>query len=287
MRTLVTGATGTLGGALLPRLQTNGHTVRAASRSPPSEHETDERRSTSGTPPTDEVEWVELDLVTGEGIEAAMRDVDVVIHAASAPTGDTEAVDVVGTERLLDAATDAGVSNFVYVSIVGIEGIPYSYYDAKVAAEQAIEDADVPHTILRATQFHEFVADILDTISMLPVWPLPTKLQIQPVAVGEVADVLVDHAVPDPQGRMVPMGGPEIHTVGELARRYRDARGLRRPVVRLPIPTGTFSAFQDGKATCPDRAVGMVTWAEWLGGEFGPAGVSEAATTTEPRADTT
>ena len=272
MQILLTGATGRLGQALRPRLRADGHVVRAASTSPPPNDD--------GDP-----EWAELDLATGEGIEAAMDGVDVVVHAASAPTGDTEAVDVAGTERVLDAAADAGVSNVVYPSIVGIEDIPYSYYDAKLAAERAIEDSDVPHTILRATQFHEFVADILDTVSWLPVWPLPTKMQIQPVAVGEVADVLVDHAVPEPQDRMAPMGGPEVHTVGDLTRRYRDARGLRRPVVRLPIPTATFGAFREGKATRPDRAVGTVTWAEWLDEFVGPSNTSAA--TTEPRADTT
>jgi uncharacterized protein YbjT (DUF2867 family) len=273
MRTLVTGATGRLGQALCPRLRAKGHTVRAASTSPPANEDGDG-------------EWVELDLASGEGIEGAMEGVDVVVHAASAPTGDTEAVDVEGTKRLLSAAADAGVENFVYVSIVGIEEIPYSYYDAKLAAERAIEDSDVPHTILRATQFHEFVADIFEMFSWLPVWPLPTKLRLQPVAVDDVADVLVDHAVSDPQGPMPPMGGPTVHTVGELARAYRDAKGLRRAVVRLPTPTATFRAFRDGEATCPDRAVGTVTFETWLAEAVGPSGTS-SATTASPRADTT
>ncbi len=251
MRILVTGATGTLGEALRPRLRRAGHEVRAASRSPPAD----------GT-----ADWVELDLVSGEGVETAVRDVDVVVHAATAPTGDTEAVDVEGTGRLLDAAADAGVENLVYPSIVGIDDIPYSYYEHKLAAERAIEGSDVPHTILRATQFHEFLADIAGTLSKLPVWPLPTKMRIQPVAVGEVADALVEDAVPEPRGRMPPMGGPQVHTVGDLARSYRDVKGLRRPVVRLPIPTAAFRAFRDGAATCPDRAVGTVTWEAWLAG---------------------
>lgn len=277
MRTLVTGATGTLGGALCPRVQAAGHDVRAASRSPPSEPRSGEGR-----------EWVELDLTSGEGIDAAVEDVDAVIHAATAPTGDTEAVDVEGTKRLLNVAADAGVSNVVYPSIVGIDDIPYSYYEHKLAAERAIEESDVPHTILRATQFHEFVADIFDTLARLPVWPLPTEMRIQPVSVGEVADVLVEAALPEPRGRMAPVAGPDVHTVGHLARSYRDARGLRRLVVRLPIPTATFRAFRDGKATRPDRAVGTVTWAEWLAQDGGSQSEApDAASGTGPRADTT
>ncbi|WP_310919926.1 SDR family oxidoreductase [Haloarcula saliterrae] len=271
MRTLVTGATGTLGEALLSRLQSAGHDVRAASRSPPAGD--------------GDCEWVELDLTSGDGVAAAVEDVDTVVHAATAPTGDTEAVDVAGTERLLDAAADVGVSNFVYPSIVGVDDIPYSYYDHKLAAERAVEASDVPGTILRATQFHEFLADIAGTLSKLPVWPLPTAMRLQPVAAGEVADVLVDHAVAEPRGRMPPVTGPEIHTVGDLARSYRTARGLRRPVVRLPIPTATVRAFRDGRATRPDRAVGTVTWTEWLRNEVADqSDVSDAET--GPRADT-
>ncbi|MFC6756729.1 MULTISPECIES: SDR family oxidoreductase [Haloarcula] len=272
MQTLVTGATGTLGTALVSRLQAAGHEVRAASRSPPAD----------GT-----ADWVELDLASGDGLPAALEGVDAVVHAATAPTGDTKAVDVEGTRRLLEAAADAAVENVVYPSIVGIESIPYSYYEHKLAAERVIEDSDVPHTILRATQFHEFVADSFDTLSKLPVWPLPTEMRIQPVAVGEVADVLVEAAVPDPRGRMAPMGGPEVHSVGALARGYRTAKGLRRPVVRLPIPTATFRAFRDGEATCPDRAVGTVTWQEWLQADGFSSGTPTSASGSGSPADTT
>lgn len=282
---LLTGATGTLGTTLRQRLRAAGHTVRAASRSPPDSTD-DAAGRASESPATDADEWVELDLAAGEGIADAMAGVDAVVHAASAPTGDTEAVDVRGTERLLDAAADAGVDNFVYPSIVGIDEIPYSYYEAKLAAERAIADSDLPHTILRATQFHEFLADIFGRISWLPVWPLPTRMEFQPIAVGEVADVLVDIALAEPQGRMAPLAGPEVTTLGELARTYLDATGRRRPVVRLPIPTATFGAFRDGKATRPDRAVGTERFAAWLDGADESTG-SDSSTGTNSRADAT
>jgi uncharacterized protein YbjT (DUF2867 family) len=250
-RTLLTGATGTLGTALRPRLVEAGHDVLAASTAPP-QH--------AG----DSVEWMRLDLVDGTGIDRAVAEADVVVHAATAPQGDTEAVDVRGTERLLAAAEDADVENFLYVSIVGIDEIPYSYYEHKLAAEQAVEASDVPATIVRATQFHQFLDDVLDALSWLPVWPLPTKMQIQPVAVGEVADEIADHAAADASGRVAPVGGPEVLTVGEIATMYRDARGWRRPVVRLPVPGSVTGAFRDGQALCPDRTVGTRSWAAYL-----------------------
>ena len=252
-RTLVTGGTGRLGQTLLPRLQEAGHEVLATSRSPPTD---------------DEGEWRQMDLAGGTGIRDILTDVDVVIHTASAPLGDTEAVDVDGTNRLLDAAVDASVSNFVYISIVGIEDIPYSYYEHKLTAERAVEASDVPSTVLRATQFHSFVHDVLGMVARLPIWPLATKMQLQPIDTGAVADRLVEHATPEASGRLEPIGGPEVRTVEELAKAFREARGKRRPIVPLPIPGKAFSAFRAGKAICPDHAVGTVTWEEWLETEY-------------------
>lgn len=248
--TLLTGATGTLGSALRPRLSAAGHEVRAASRSPPDD---------GGT-----AEWVEVDLATGAGLDAALDDVDVVVHAATAPRGDTEAVDVDGTRRLLTAATEEAVENVVYPSIVGIDDIPYSYYEHKLTAERLVADSDVPSTVLRATQFHSFVHDLLGGVARLPVWPLPTRFESQPVDVGEVADAVAEYATVEAAGRVPDVGGPEVESVGELAKTYREVLGVRRPVLRLPLPGSTAAAFRAGHATCPDRAVGTVTWEEWL-----------------------
>lgn len=187
-----------------------------------------------------------MDLADSTGLEAAVEGVDVVVHAATAPQGDTEAVDVEGTERLLAAADDAGVSNVVYPSIVGVDDIPYSYYECKRRAEEAVEASSVPGTILRATQFHAFVDEMLGLVSWLPVWPLPTDVRLQPVDVGTVADALVAHATPDASGRVPPVGGPAVLTVGEIARAYRSARGKRRPIVRFPLPGAVARGFRAG-----------------------------------------
>jgi len=255
--TLLTGATGTLGTALRPRLLDAGHEVRAASRSPPAEGD------------GDGIEWIELDLVEGTGIEAAVDGAEVVVHAATAPQGDTEAVDGEGTERLLDAAADAGVSNFVYPSIVGVGEIPFSYYEHKLAAEEAVEASAVPGTIVRMTQFHSFVDELLSGVAKLPLWPLPTKLKSQPIDVGEAAGEIVQYATPDAAGRVPAVGGPEVMTLGEMAAAYREARGLRRPILRVPIPGKVAKGFRAGKATCPDRTVGTTAWEAWLDREYG------------------
>lgn len=255
-RTLLTGATGTLGRGLRPRLRDAGHAVRAASRSPPADA-------------TGDVEWVKTDLTDGTGLRSTVEGIDVIVHAATAPRGDSEAVDVRGTERLLKAAAAAGVSNFVYVSIVGVDEIPLAYYEHKLAAERAVEASPVPWTIVRATQFHRFVADLLDGVSRLPLWPLPTEFRLQPISAGEVADVIAERAIPEAAGRVPAIAGPEVRTVGELARAYRSARGLRRPIVRLPLPGSVAAGFRSGEAVLLDRAVGTVGWEAWLGSQYG------------------
>jgi uncharacterized protein YbjT (DUF2867 family) len=188
-------------------------------------------------PPTDgEVEWIELDLTDGRGIDEVITDVDIVVHAASNARGDSEAVDVHGTERLLEAAAEADMVNFVYVSIVGSDGIPYIYYEHKREVERIIEASAVPSTLSRSTQFHPFVAYLLATVNRLPIWPLPTEFQHQPIDAGEAADRIADCATVEAAGRVPDIGGPSVLTVRQLAETYREAPGLRRPVFRLPIP---------------------------------------------------
>lgn len=251
IQTLVTGATGTLGTALRQRLTETDYAVRAASRAPPEESSTD-------------IDWVELDLLEGTGLESALENVDVVIHSATAPRGDTAAVDVQGTKRLLKAAEAVDVENFLYPSIVGVDEIPFSYYEHKRIAEERVEESTIPTTIVRATQFHSFIAELFDSLAKLPLWPLPTNVPIQPVDVEEVAEVIVDHATLTASGRTDPVGGPTIYSVGELAQAYRRTRGLRRPIIRFPIPGKTMAAFRSGHATCPDYRVGNTTWEQWL-----------------------
>ena len=165
---LVTGGSGSLGSRVVDRLRDAGHVVRALSR--------------GGRP-----SMVRGDLMTGEGLEEAVEGVDVVVHCASSPTK-TRQIDVEGTERLLKTANRAGISNFVFTSIVGVDRNPYyPYFRMKLEVEQMIEASPVPWTILRATQFHEFVLRFVRLLGRGPVALAPKQCLLQPIDIGEVA----------------------------------------------------------------------------------------------------
>jgi uncharacterized protein YbjT (DUF2867 family) len=238
---LVTGATGALGTPTVARLRKAGHEVRALSR-----------RTGAGL--------TTGDLLTGAGIREAAADADTVIHLATDPRGKG---DVDATRHLLDAATAARVGHVVLISIVGIDDIPLGYYRGKVVIERLVRESGLPHTILRATQFHSFVESLLAAQRLSPMVFAP-RFPLQPIAVEEVADRLVALAGSSPAGRVPDIGGPEQRQLPDLARLWADATGTRRPVVPITVPGKLSAAYRAGSALVPGPAYGRQTFADHL-----------------------
>ena len=202
---------------------TGSHALCGLSRRPP------------GPFPDSVGDWRKADLSTGEGLAAALDGVDVVIHAASDPQR-PDLVDVHGTTLLTAAARGARIRHFVYVSIVGVDRIPYAYYRRKHAAEEVTRASGMPFTIVRATQFHSFLDLLLRTVGRVPLLlPLPARFRIQSVEIGEVA-----------------------------GRAWADLTGRRKVIVPLPLPTRIGRAFRSGANTAPDGERGAITWRDWL-----------------------
>ena len=160
---------GSVSGSSL-RSRRAGHSVRQMSR--------------RGTGPG----GVRGDLATGLDLTTALAGAELVVHAASDPRGDPWQFDVAGTRRLVEAVDRDRLQHLVYISIVGVDRIPYGYYRAKFAAEQILLASGLPVTLLRVTQFHDFVDFLLDTARRGPVLPVPMGWRVQPVDVGEVAE---------------------------------------------------------------------------------------------------
>ncbi|NEM04756.1 SDR family oxidoreductase [Geodermatophilus normandii] len=249
---LVTGGTGLLGRRVVRALTADGHPVRILSRNPAS-------------PPVSGAEVTVADLRTGVGLPEAVAGASAVVHCATDPR-DSRAVDVEGTERLLEAAREAGRPHLVHVSIVGIDRIPVTYYRAKLAAEEAVARSGLPWTVLRTTQFHGFVEELLGRLVRLPVVPVPRGWRIQPIDVDEVARRLADAVAAEPAGRLPDLGGPEAFTVAELVRDRLRRTGRHRPVVELPLPGALSAALREGANLVPGNRSGGRTWREFLDG---------------------
>ena len=240
---LVTGGSGTLGRYVVSRLKDGGHDVRVLSRRPG-----------AGTH--------QGDLATGAGVAAAVRGVDSVVHAAS-DTHHFGRRDVVQTRTLLELIPPE-TGHFLYVSIVGIDAIPFGYYRRKLHCEDLVSDSSVPSTILRATQFHELAAMAFGALERSPIAPLPAGFRLQPVAAREVAERVVDLVGGSPAGRADDFGGPEVLSLAAMAEAWRVRRGRPRRFVSLPLPGSAARAFRKGLNTCPLHAEGSQTWQDYL-----------------------
>jgi uncharacterized protein YbjT (DUF2867 family) len=250
MNILVTGGTGALGRNVVKQLLERGHKTRVLSRKP-----------------GDGDGWVQGDLATGAGLENAVVGTDAIVHAGSATTQLTRlhATDVVGTRRLLAMAREAGVGHVVYISIVGIDGIAYPYYRAKLAAEGVMRENIVPWSILRATQFHTLMEFFLGGFSKLPrLTVLPFKWQFQPVDTNDVATRLVDVVVGQPAGMLSDFGGPEVRDFKSLAEAWLKARKRNQRLVNLPLPFKASRQVAEGRLTCPAHRDGTITFEQYL-----------------------
>jgi uncharacterized protein YbjT (DUF2867 family) len=248
MDVLVTGGTGRLGRLVVERLADGGHRVRQMSR--------------RGTGPG----GVRGDLATGRDLPAALSGAEVVVHTASDARGDYWEADVAGTRRLVQAVDRDRLRHLVFVSIVGVDRIPYGYYHAKYAAEQVLLASGLPVTLLRITQFHDFVDQLLTTARRGPVLPVPMGWRVQPVDVSEAAAHTAEIAAGAPRGQVVEFAGPEELTAAEAARAWAAAREPGAHVVATPVPGRLSSAFRDGAALPSGGARGRRTYGEHLHG---------------------
>ncbi|RRO14848.1 NAD-dependent epimerase/dehydratase family protein [Saccharopolyspora rhizosphaerae] len=240
---LVTGGTGTLGSALVPRLRAADDTVAVLSRRPG-----DGR--------------VVGDLRTRRGVADAVAGVEVIVHCATTGSGQ----DVTATRNLVELARRVGRPHLVYISIVGIDRIPLAYYRTKLEAERLVIGSGLPWTILRTTQFHDLIAKITSVQRRSPVVAALSGVRFQPISVQDVAERLAELAAAEHAGRVPDMGGPQVRGHEDLTRAYLRAADLRRAVVRLRPPGALFRALRSGANLVPDRAVGRGTFEDFLSG---------------------
>ncbi|RQP11318.1 MAG: SDR family oxidoreductase [Microbacteriaceae bacterium] len=242
MDILVTGGTGRLGRHVVPALRDRGHEVRVLSRRQGPGH-------------------VVGDLGTGAGIAPAVAGVDTVVHLASTSKNDDRQ-----TRTLLDAL-DGSRTHLVYISIVGVDRVPLGLYRSKLAAEKAIAASGIPHTIIRVTQFHDFIVSMY----LAPQRHLPVTCvlpgTVQPIDLRDVAARMVELVESGPSGRVADLAGPETRTLAEFAGEWQRSLGVRRPIWTLRLPIGFVRGVAAGGLTTGRPGDGRITFAEFLAAE--------------------
>jgi uncharacterized protein YbjT (DUF2867 family) len=244
MRIVVIGGTGRVGGNVVGRLASHGHEAVPAS------------------PATG------VDTITGEGLAGVMAGTDVVVDVSNAPVWDDDAVlefFTTSTRNLTEAERDAGVGHHVAVTIVGADRLPDSgYLRAKVAQETEVEAGGVPYTILRSTQFFEFLPQIVEAGAEGDSVRLPTGL-MQFVAADEVAATVAELATAAPANGRVELGGPEALGIDAWARRLFAATGDERTVLGDPHARYFGTELHGGELTTGDGArIGATGFDAWF-----------------------
>jgi uncharacterized protein YbjT (DUF2867 family) len=257
----VAGATGRVGRHVVDVLEAAGHEVIAMSRS------------------------TGVDVVTGEGLAQALAGVEVIIDAATGASPDQQAATeffTVAAHNLQQAGEQAGVKRIVVVSIVGVGRFTAGYNAAKLAHEQAIQSGPIPVSILRATQFHEFVGQLVDWGTQGEISYVP-EMRTQLIAARTVAEALAKVATdPDlqPSGGsggapIAEIAGPRAESMVEMARLLVSRRGdpVRVEGVSDPADPDRDLYTSGGLLPGPDATVAGPTFAEWLESQVpAPAG---------------
>ena len=243
MKIVVIGGTGLIGSKTVSILRQGGHEVLAASPS-------------SG-----------VNSITGEGLKEAMAGAQVVIDLTNSPSFEDRAVleffETSG-RNLVPAEAAAGVRHHVALSIVAIDRTDNGYFRAKVAQEKLIETSGIPYTIIRATQFMEFLRGIADSSADGNVIRLPTCL-FQPIAADDVAAIVADVALVPPRNGIVEVAGPERAPFDEIIARYLKAVCDPRTVVRDP-EARYFGGRVEERSLVPlgEARLGRIGLDEWL-----------------------
>ncbi|GAB3914984.1 SDR family oxidoreductase [Mucilaginibacter boryungensis] len=248
---LITGGTGTLGREIIKQLSYPGQQITVITT-----------QEDPGLPK--EVNIVKGDLSHSQSIQDAVTNADIVIHCASNPLN-AQIVDIDGTWNLLASINKEKLKHFIYISIAGIDKSDFPYYKVKYNVEQLVAEANVPFTILRATQFYEFVLNRMikpyDTGKSLTI---PAGLKFQAIDISEVAGKIAGLMESTPKNETITIGGPAVQTIEEMAQAYLDVQNRKDELKTEQLSGARFDMLRSGINVCPENAFGTKTWQQFL-----------------------
>lgn len=260
---LVTGGTGTLGRAVVRAFSEDGRPVRVLSRRA---RRAGDAQATGGDSGND-LQWATGNLVTGEGLAAALDGVGLIVNCATT----LGRRDLRATRRLVEAARRVGAPPLIHVSIVGVDRVPLGYYRTKVETERIVQGSGLPWTVQRATQFHDLVAQFTTMQRRVPLTFVPAGVRFQPIDVRDVALRLAELAAREPSGHVDDIGGPEVLSAADIAQRTLRREGGGR-VVPVRVPGRIFSAYRAGGNLAPQHRYGRRTYDAYLDERYGRPG---------------
>jgi uncharacterized protein YbjT (DUF2867 family) len=234
MKIVVIGGTGLIGTQVVEKLTLGAHEAIPAAR------------------------YTGVDLITGDGLERVLKGAEVVINVANSPSFDEESLDFfhLSMRNLLAAGARAGVGHQVVLSIVGVDRVPQvGYFRAKYLQEELLCQGPTPYSIVRATQFFEFMDTVISWASDDTAVRLPSTL-IQPVASAEVVDAVVEVSLGAPLMGIRNVGGPDVFRLDELGRVTLRARGDGRSVITDEV-AGMFAAITGDELVAGPDAAGV------------------------------
>ena len=242
MKFAVIGGTGLIGSQVVTKLNAAGHDAVPHSQS------------------------TGVDVISGKGLEQAMEGADTVINLTNSPTFDeaSPAFFQTSMDNLLAAARKSDVQHFVILSIVGVDQVPeLDYYRAKALQEDVLRAGPVPYSIVRATQFMEFVDAVLSWTTDADTVRLPST-PIQPIAAKDVAAAVAEVAAGTPLGGIHNVAGPDVYRLDELGRITLDARPDGRTVT-TDDSAGMFAAVRGAVLIAPkDAHIAPTRYTDWL-----------------------
>jgi uncharacterized protein YbjT (DUF2867 family) len=200
-----------------------------------------------------------MDLLKKEGIKEAVQGKEIIFHLATDLKKDTEA-----TQNLLEAIDKKSNVHLIYISIVGIDKVPFNYYQQKLASENAIKASGIPFTILRATQFHEFIHQIISTFLKYRIGLLPKKVVSQPIQTEVVAKELYRLSLEQSANKTYEIGGVEALTLEQMVMEWQLLTGKKRWILNFPIFGSLGKTFRNGSLTTSHKTTESITWKQWL-----------------------
>ncbi|MFI1437014.1 SDR family oxidoreductase [Streptomyces lydicus] len=241
MKIAVIGGTGLIGSQVVKDLNAAGHEAVPHSKS------------------------TGIDVISGEGLDEAVAGADVLVNLTNSPTFDeaSAAFFQASMDNLLAAGRKSGLRHFVILSIVGVDRVPeLDYYRAKALQENILAAGPIPYSIVRATQFMEFMDAVLSWTADSDTVRLPAT-PIQPIASKDVAAAVAEVAAGAPLGGIRNIAGPEVFTLDELGRITLAHRSDGRTVVTDPT-AGMFAAVKGDVLTDTDARLAPTRYTDWL-----------------------